>query len=280
MGQVVRTSISSDSVFIRDPQTPQTQESTVESQVSDTQTQESTVESPAEEETPNKLQECTVENNVTDDEKYTRDEVSQEKITAVGDGEDKVEENGGIRPPSSSSRNEVDECNSVTQLPKVIVRKSINAAVNRLSYQKDAEDDNDIDGEETKDTETVENVQKSQINGSTGEEPEQAKDEEKTSRGENGITELEEQTVEQLPATNSQSEVEQAKDKVPPSTPPNSTIDEIESSHYDENSHTTGVNNVTDANIVAEDEVKFKVGDDNDTETTSTDQTGDKTEHN
>ena len=49
-----------------------------------------------------------------------------------------VEENAA-RPPSSVSRKEIDECNSVSQLPKVIVKKSINAAVNRLSLHKDDE---------------------------------------------------------------------------------------------------------------------------------------------
>ena len=49
-----------------------------------------------------------------------------------------VEENAA-RPPSSVSRKEIDECNSMSQLPKVIVKKSINAAVNRLSLHKDDE---------------------------------------------------------------------------------------------------------------------------------------------
>ena len=50
-----------------------------------------------------------------------------------------VVEESTARPPSSLSRREIDECNSVSQLPKVIVKKSINAAVKRLSLHKDDE---------------------------------------------------------------------------------------------------------------------------------------------
>ena len=50
-----------------------------------------------------------------------------------------VVEESAARPPSSLSRREIDECNSVSQLPKVIVKKSINAAVKRLSLHKDDE---------------------------------------------------------------------------------------------------------------------------------------------
>ena len=61
----------------------------------------------------------------------------------------KVSTNEGdlARPQSSASRNTLDEYNSLTKLPEVIVRKSITAAVNRLSLNKDSDDEMEISGE-------------------------------------------------------------------------------------------------------------------------------------
>ena len=130
VGHVVSTA-STDSVFVRN-------------EALDTGAHENVAETPAAHsvqfgESANQEPTITESNETTEPEQKGEagDEVSskQPEVAAV---EDNV-----ARPPSSASRKEIDECNSVSQLPKVIVKKSINAAVNRLSLQKDSSTEGD-----------------------------------------------------------------------------------------------------------------------------------------
>ena len=71
----------------------------------------------------------------------------QEGEGGVGEETGSTNEGDVARPQSSASRNTLDEYNSLTKLPEVIVRKSITAAVNRLSLNKDSDDDMETSSE-------------------------------------------------------------------------------------------------------------------------------------
>ena len=118
-----------DSVFIRNP-----------NEAMDTHTQESIIETPASVHDVQLLGEGA--NQQPHETAEPQQKEAGDEVTSVeqspADGATAQEENAA-RPPSSVSRKEIDECNSLSQLPKVIVRKSINRAIKRLSLHKDDE---------------------------------------------------------------------------------------------------------------------------------------------
>ena len=118
-----------DSVFIRNP-----------NEAMDTHTQESIIETPASAHDVQLLGEGA--NQQPHETAEPQQKEAGDEVTSVeqppADGATVQEENAA-RPPSSVSRKEIDECNSLSQLPKVIVRKSINRAIKRLSLHKDDE---------------------------------------------------------------------------------------------------------------------------------------------
>lgn len=122
VGHMVSTA-SSDSVFVRN-------------EAMDTRTQESIVETPA-------------AHSMQLEESANQETVETTQIEGEGEKASSEQPDGAAgeenvaRPSSSMSRMEIDECNSVSQLPKVIVKKSINAAINRLSLHKDPSSDGD-----------------------------------------------------------------------------------------------------------------------------------------
>ena len=131
IGHMVSTAASeTDSVFIRNP-----------NEAVDTHTQESIIETPAA-----SAHDVQLLGEGANQQPHETAEPQQkeagDEVTSVGqppaDGATAQEENAA-RPPSSLSRKEIDECNSLSQLPKVIVRKSINRAIKRLSLHKDDE---------------------------------------------------------------------------------------------------------------------------------------------
>ena len=117
-----------DSVFIRNP-----------NETVDTHTQESIIETPASAHDVQLLGEGANQQpheTAEPQQEEVGDEATPEQPAADGAT---VQEENAARPPSSMSRKEIDECNSLSQLPKVIVRKSINGAIKRLSLHKDDE---------------------------------------------------------------------------------------------------------------------------------------------
>ena len=130
IGHMVSMAASeTDSVFIRNP-----------NEAVDTHTQESIIEIPASAHDVQLLGEGA--NQQPHETAEPQQKEAGNEVTSVeqppADGATAQEENAA-RPPSSVSRKEIDECNSLSQLPKVIVRKSINRAIKRLSLHKDDE---------------------------------------------------------------------------------------------------------------------------------------------
>ena len=275
IGQVIRTSVSSDSVFLRTEDVPnvqtqestltegtvQTQESTVESPVADAPIQENSplTDFPARESNSNSQttdivarisasvnetqnQESTIESQEAKSSKEPETTVSQENNSPgeqVAEHQEQVEEKVSDesttvdtvaptedRPPSSRSGNEIEECNSVSKLPKVIVRKSINAALKRVSLQKGTEIEEDLKITELNSTENE--AHDGQVNRSI----EQAnQDETDKSGNEDNSAQQEQETESPLPLLPYQSDGDQpdVQDKdVRLKTPPNSTVDEAE----------------------------------------------------
>ena len=164
--QMLPSTLSTDSVFVggETAQETKTENGTIKSQGSDlilkppdtaNQDQEKT-EVEQEPTTEQQQQEEDVEGKIS--EQKEREEISDESSAQEldkGDGGD-TSKGDATRPQSSASRNSISECNSVTQLPKVIVRKSITAAVNRLSLHKDSEDEVEVSRQEDQTNEQVE----------------------------------------------------------------------------------------------------------------------------
>ena len=271
IGQVIRTSVSSDSVFLRTEEVPnvqtqestltegtvQTQESTVESPVADAPTQENSplTDFPARESNSNSQttdivarisasvnetqnQESTIESQEAKSNEEPETTVNQEKNSPgeqVAEHQEQVEEKvsdesttvdtvapAEDRLPSSRSGNEIEECNSVSKLPKVIVRKSINAALKRVSLQKGTEIEEDLKITELNSTENE--AHDGQVNRSI----EQANQDE---TDKSGKAQQEQETESPLPLLSYQSDGDQpdVQDKdVRLKTPPNSIVDEAE----------------------------------------------------
>lgn len=149
IGKVLYSTMSTDNVFTRDEASEtQTQESIIDSQVDDSEQVENTTAN-QEQSTPHEATENEASQeeaapeeatqNVTSHWKYTETAITtKQQHPDEGDGPSpKVApaEEELVRPQSSNSKGEIDQCNSVNQLPKVIVDKSINAAVYRLSLR-------------------------------------------------------------------------------------------------------------------------------------------------
>ena len=164
--QMLPSTMSTDSVFVGGEiaQETKTEDGTIKSQGSESilkppdtanQDQEKT-EVEQEQTTEQQQQEEDVEGKIS--EQKEREEIGDESLAQEldkGDGGD-TSKGDATRPQSSASRNSIDECNSVTQLPKVIVRKSITAAVNRLSLHKDSEDEAEVSRQEDQTNKPVE----------------------------------------------------------------------------------------------------------------------------
>lgn len=166
--QMLPSTMSTDSVFVggETAQETKTEDGTIETQGSDSilkppdtanQDQEKT-EVEQEPTTEQQQQEEDVEGDIS--EQKEREEISDESSAQEPDkgdgGYGDTSKGDATRPQLSASRNSIGECNSVTQLPKVIVRKSITAAVNRLSLHKDSEDEVEVSRQEDQTNKPVE----------------------------------------------------------------------------------------------------------------------------
>ena len=137
IGQVVQSTVSNDSVYAR-------------TEASDTQTQE-LVDNEQDDKTV-ACQDPTKPEGATEEvvsQEHTVPEIALEQQHQDGYGTPPPEEEDDtVLPSSSDGRKENgDECISVSQLPKVIVKNSITAAINRLSLKDSrSEDDKELKG--------------------------------------------------------------------------------------------------------------------------------------
>ena len=174
IGHVVSTS-SSDSVFVLNEQA-----------APDTDTKENVIETPQAQNAPldekSVVNEEPVKSEPNEAPEPERKEVeASDEVPSEQSGVAAVEpEEKEARPPSNTSRNDIDECNSVSQLPKAIVRKSINAAVNRLSLPKEPSgEDDDVEANKVQGTQPEAVLQENQMSESPQQESEQMGDNEK-----------------------------------------------------------------------------------------------------